>query len=134
VAIGRPKDRAELAALVAAYPRVKAVGVGHSWWREQFCAGDDGSAINVVVTELEDTLPSFTAGPLEVPESAIKARRRRCHPCAHCFAGFALPLARRPPCTRLAPRLEQRARATEPALLAEQPAAPPARWTRRRAW
>lgn len=35
-----------------AYDRVKAVGVGHSWWREQFCAGNSSRAINIVTTEL----------------------------------------------------------------------------------
>ena len=28
----------------------------YSWWREQFCAGADARAINVVTTELRDTL------------------------------------------------------------------------------
>jgi len=29
-----------LLSLVAAFPRVKGVGVGHSWWQQQFCAGN----------------------------------------------------------------------------------------------
>ena len=42
--------------MVAAFPRVKAVGVGHSWWSDQFCAGNDTTALNVVMTELQATL------------------------------------------------------------------------------
>lgn len=34
------------------YDRVKAVGVGHSWWKEQFCAGKGTDSINIVTTEL----------------------------------------------------------------------------------
>lgn len=34
------------------FDRVKAVGVGHSWWKEQFCAGDSDKSINIVLTEL----------------------------------------------------------------------------------
>ena len=34
-----------------------------SWWREQFCAGSDASAINVVTTELRDTLDLCAHAP-----------------------------------------------------------------------
>ena len=34
-----------------------------SWWREQFCAGSDASAINVVTTELRDTLDLCAQAP-----------------------------------------------------------------------
>lgn len=34
----------------------QANGVGGSWWAEQFCAGTDNRALNVVLTELESTL------------------------------------------------------------------------------
>ena len=34
-----------------------------SWWREQFCAGADASAINVVTTELHDTLDLCAQAP-----------------------------------------------------------------------
>ncbi len=61
--IGRPRNYSELASLVGAYPRVKAVGVGHSWWAEQFCAGTDERSINIVMTELQDTLPAFEGKP-----------------------------------------------------------------------
>ena len=46
----------ELLAMVQQYSRVKGVGVGHSWWQEQFCSGTDASAINIVLTEFQDTL------------------------------------------------------------------------------
>lgn len=35
---------------------VQANGVGGSWWRENFCSGDDDQSINIVMTELQDTL------------------------------------------------------------------------------
>ena len=57
--MGRPKSRQELAALVEAFARVKAVGVGHSWWAQQFCSGIHSDAINIVMTELEDTVHMY---------------------------------------------------------------------------
>lgn len=56
VKVGRPKDVEELKALVGMYPKVKGVGVGHSWWKESFCAGSDANALNIVTTELQATL------------------------------------------------------------------------------
>ncbi len=56
VAVGRPRDWGQLASLVRTYPKVKAVGVGHSWWAQQFCAGTNESAINVVTTEFDAVL------------------------------------------------------------------------------
>jgi hypothetical protein len=43
------------------YPRVKASGVGHSWWKEQFCAGSNGSALNIVTTEQKAVLDQMNA-------------------------------------------------------------------------
>jgi hypothetical protein len=51
--VGRPTTWAQVSQLVAAYPSVKAAGVGHSWWSQMFCAGANSSAINIVLTELE---------------------------------------------------------------------------------
>jgi hypothetical protein len=45
--------------MVLAYQLVQASGVGHSWWADQFCAGgaaDGDRAINIVTTELAETL------------------------------------------------------------------------------
>ena len=59
VLIGRPVSVDELREMVLAYQRVKASGVGHSWWADQFCAGgaaDGDGAINIVTTELAETL------------------------------------------------------------------------------
>lgn len=53
VMVGRPTTWAQVSQLVAAYPSVKAAGVGHSWWSQMFCAGANSSAINIVLTELE---------------------------------------------------------------------------------
>lgn len=50
---------AELREMVLAHELVKASGVGHSWWADQFCAGgaaDGDRAINIVMTELAETL------------------------------------------------------------------------------
>jgi len=63
VKVGRPTTFAELTALVAAYPRVQAVGVGHSWNQPRFCAGTDGSALNLVLTEFPSVLKSYTQTP-----------------------------------------------------------------------
>lgn len=35
---------------------LQANGVGGSWWKENFCSGTDNSSINVVMTEIQDTL------------------------------------------------------------------------------
>ena len=59
VLVGRPKTLEEAQDIVAAFPRVKANGVGHSWWALQFCSGDNDTAINVVMTELKDTLDLY---------------------------------------------------------------------------
>jgi FAD/FMN-containing dehydrogenase len=62
VLIGRPATVTDLRTMVLRYDRVKASGVGHSWWQEQFCAGDgDIESINVVMTELEGTLSQIQA-------------------------------------------------------------------------
>ena len=54
--IGRPSSLSDAQALVTMFPKVKAVGSGHSWWKEQFCAGNDSQAINLVMTELSNVL------------------------------------------------------------------------------
>lgn len=64
VKIGRPNTVEELQTIVATYSKVKAVGVGHSWWKEQFCAGADADAVNVVVTELQPGL-DFVLNPVD---------------------------------------------------------------------
>ena len=45
----------ELQSLVSLFPRVKASGVGHSWWGDMFCSGDDEDSVNVLLTEIEPT-------------------------------------------------------------------------------
>jgi FAD/FMN-containing dehydrogenase len=64
VKIGRPRTVAELQTIVATFPKVKAVGVGHSWWKEQFCAGNTSDAVNIVVTELQPGL-DFVLNPVD---------------------------------------------------------------------
>ena len=63
VGVGRPENLEEASKIVEAYDRVKAVGVGHSWWQEQFCSGDDENAVNLVMTELKSTL-DFIENPV----------------------------------------------------------------------
>ncbi len=59
VLVGRPKTLQQLASMVATYPRVKGVGVGHSWHGDLFCAGADNSSINIVLTDLDNVLPLY---------------------------------------------------------------------------
>ena len=54
--VGKPSSVEDLLQLVQDYGRVKGAGVGHSWWQQQFCAGSNSSAVNIVLTELRDTL------------------------------------------------------------------------------
>jgi FAD/FMN-containing dehydrogenase len=63
VKVGRPASLAEAQALVRAYAKVKASGVGHSWNEDLFCAGDDAAAINLVMTELKPTLDFILRPP-----------------------------------------------------------------------
>ena len=55
VQVGRPSSKEELLALIKSFPRVKGVGVGHSWSRDFFCAGSDADSIDIVLTELTST-------------------------------------------------------------------------------
>ena len=63
VGVARPTNLDEMAKIVTTYDQVKAVGVGHSWWQEQFCAGADERAADIVMTELQSTL-DFIENPV----------------------------------------------------------------------
>ncbi|KAK9823265.1 hypothetical protein WJX72_001448 [[Myrmecia] bisecta] len=73
VLVGRPVNLTQLQNLVTNFKHVKGVGVGHSWWQEQFCSGRDADSVNIVMTELDDTLslinqPSYnTVAPPNFP-------------------------------------------------------------------
>jgi len=56
VVVGKPRSLSELQAQVQQCDRVKAVGVGHSWWQQQFCSGTDSNSVNIVLTQLNNTL------------------------------------------------------------------------------
>lgn len=56
VQLGRPETKEEVLTMIAYYESVRGVGVGHSWWQQQFCSGNDSSSINIVTTELNTTL------------------------------------------------------------------------------
>lgn len=53
VGVARPTTLEEMSKIVTAYDQVKAVGVGHSWWQQQFCAGHDERSADIVMTELQ---------------------------------------------------------------------------------
>ncbi|KDD76265.1 hypothetical protein H632_c292p1 [Helicosporidium sp. ATCC 50920] len=87
--VGRPTDLEQLREMVLAFPKVKASGVGGSWWAEQFCSGWTSDSINIVMTELVPVLnaiqfpPSLVPGPptrpfpdfpIEVDETAATVR------------------------------------------------------------
>ena len=63
--VGRPTSLADLRAQVLAFPRVKAVGVGHSWDGAQFCAGTGTDALGLVLTEFPAVLKLYTTKPEE---------------------------------------------------------------------
>jgi hypothetical protein len=42
--------------IVIYYALFAGVGSGHSWSKEQFCAGKDAQSIDIVMTELKPTL------------------------------------------------------------------------------
>lgn len=60
VGVARPTTLEEMSKIVTAYDQVKAVGVGHSWWQQQFCAGNDDRSADIVMTELQVRLRSNT--------------------------------------------------------------------------
>lgn len=55
--VGKPRTLMEIQRMVRNFERVSAVGVGHSWWKEQFCSGSDEKSVNIVMTELDNILP-----------------------------------------------------------------------------
>ena len=57
VMMAKPSTVEETAAAVAAFPRVRANGVGHSWNRALFCAGDDNASLNVITTDVRSVSP-----------------------------------------------------------------------------
>ena len=57
VMMAKPSTVEETAAAVAAFPRVRANGVGHSWNRALFCAGDDDASLNVITTDVRSVSP-----------------------------------------------------------------------------
>ena len=53
--VGKPSTLEDLLRLVQEHDHVKGCGIGHSWWQQQFCAGNDSRAVNIVLTELDQT-------------------------------------------------------------------------------
>jgi hypothetical protein len=71
-----------------------------SWWQQQFCAGSNASAINIVMTELRDTLALCAPRPRARRARAVHARPHR---------PTALPSSARAGPRRLFPRAPIRA-------------------------
>lgn len=66
--VARPSSIQELKEVVAEFEHVKAVGVGHSWNREQFCAQTSpDSSVGLVTTEILPVL-SFIENPMDSSE------------------------------------------------------------------
>ncbi|PSC72038.1 cryptochrome DASH-like isoform A [Micractinium conductrix] len=65
VRVGRPASLSELRTLVSLYPRVKAVGTGHSYVRDLFCTGNGSDALDIVMTELQPVLDLSAAVPVD---------------------------------------------------------------------
>lgn len=55
VQVGRPTTKEELLSLIKAFPLVRGVGVGHSWFEQLFCAGSTADSIDIVLTEISAT-------------------------------------------------------------------------------
>ena len=51
--IGRPKSITEVQDLVRAADKVHALGAGHSWNKEFFCAGNTTQSINIAMATIE---------------------------------------------------------------------------------
>lgn len=71
VLMGKPTTVAEVSEVVAAFPRVRANGVGHSWHKELFCAGEDAGSVNVLLHGVRSVLPPTT------PASDAASRSQR---------------------------------------------------------
>ena len=65
-----PKTVADVARVVAAYPKVRAVGVGHSWNAQLFCAGRGRDAVDVVLAKVRSVGRSVTGEPLDREEGS----------------------------------------------------------------
>ncbi len=64
--MGRPRTKKELLDLINHYKKVRGVGVGHSWWQEQFCAGEGDDSIEIVTTEINEVLDMYAYPKLVV--------------------------------------------------------------------
>ena len=61
VLMGTPSTVAEVSEIVSVFPKVRAVGVGHSWHRELFCAGTNAESVNVLLAGVRSVRPSTTS-------------------------------------------------------------------------
>lgn len=74
VRVGRPASLSELRTLVSLYPRVKAVGTGHSYVRDLFCTGNGSDALDIVMVSGQSCCSSPVAA---LQGRAWAARQRR---------------------------------------------------------
>ena len=52
VRMAAPRTPREVSEMVTSFPRVRANGVGHSWHRGLFCAGEDTDSVNILTHRL----------------------------------------------------------------------------------
>ena len=50
--------------------RVQAPGVGHSWWKEPFCAATDSTGVNIPMTSITDKAVRIDADAMAVEVDA----------------------------------------------------------------
>ena len=72
-----PETVADVARVVAAFPKVRAVGVGHSWNKRLFCAGDGRDAADVVVSKVRAVGRSVTGDKTPLASDTSTSRSSR---------------------------------------------------------
>ena len=92
--MGKPTTVTEVSDLVAAFPRVRANGVGHSWHRELFCSGEDAGSVNVLLHGVRSVLPPSPSPT--TTQSSINYPRKKQRRSLRTIGPFARP---QPPST-----------------------------------
>ena len=70
VRIARAGSEADVQRAVAGATAVQAVGLGHSWWKEPFCAAEDGTGVNIPMTSITDKAVRIDADAMAVEVDA----------------------------------------------------------------
>ena len=82
VRMSTPETVADVARVVAAFPKVRAVGVGHSWNAPLFCAGSGRGAVDVALAKVRSVGRSVTGETLsrldrEEGDGEVRGEARR---------------------------------------------------------